>query len=115
DAFGRGVDDVDCVWAVEEALGSPLPCKGGGRGWGNGRTPPARPLRQVALLRLRAPHAPRAELHRQPVNEPRQFPLARRFLDQAFLSGTQLFRPLCRQREGVEAEVWIERRGLVGE
>ncbi len=67
----------------------------------------------MALNRQRPPHAPRAELHRQPVDEPRQFPLFRRLLDQAFLGGAQLFRPLCRQREGVEAELRVQGGGLV--
>src|SRR5436309_3392345 len=32
-AFGRRVDDMDRLGPVEQFLWSPLPCKGGGRGW----------------------------------------------------------------------------------
>src|SRR5260221_1012264 len=67
----------------------------------------------MPLVPLWPPHAPRAKLPRQPVDQPRQFPFARRLLDQAFLSGAQLFRPLCRQREGVEAELRVQGGCLV--
>src|SRR6476620_6036748 len=69
----------------------------------------------MALLRLGATHAPRAELDRQPVDQPRQLTLSGGLLDQAFLCGAQLLGPVCGERESVEAELGVQLPCLVGE
>ena len=68
----------------------------------------------MALVRLRPAHALGPELDRQPIDQPRQLAFARRLLDQAVLRRAEFFRPLRRQREGIEAELGVERRRLVG-
>ena len=69
----------------------------------------------MTLVRLRPPHGTRAELHRQPIHQSREFVLARGFIDQALLRGAQTLGPVRLKRERVEAELRIERRALVRE
>src|SRR6185503_2003722 len=129
--FGRRINDVDRLGPVEEFLRSPplhlqgrgtmqrrlhgggvppsrfarhLPSKSRG---GDYTHPPARPFRQVALLRLRLAYRPRSELHRQPVDQSRDVSLARWLLDQAILRGAQIFGPVRLQRERIEAELRV--------
>ena len=119
-AFGRRIDDVDRFGPVEQAL-RPLssassPARLARLGLHARRgDPSARPLGQMAFLRLRPAHALRAELDRQPVDQPRHFAFARRLLDQAVLRGAEIFGPVGGQRESIEAELGVERRRLVGQ
>jgi len=69
----------------------------------------------MAFVPLRAPNRVRPQLHRQPVDQPRQLPFARRLLDQAFLSCAEILGPIRLQRKGIESEFRIQGRGLVRE
>ena len=107
-AFGRGINDVDRLGPVEQALGASSSLRGEGnrRRWWRGRPPPLHPPPRRAgdvqppptrspvrangfRTRLRPPHALRAQLHRQPVDQPRELALARGLLDQALLRRAQ--------------------------
>ena len=85
------------------------------QGGAYGRHPPARPLGQMAFPRLRPPHRARAQLDRQPVDQPRQLACPRRLLDQALLPRAQILGPAGGQGKGVEPKFRVERRSLVGE
>ena len=69
----------------------------------------------MALVPLRPAHRARAELDRQPVDQPRQLPVAGRLLDQAFLRGAEILGPGGLEREGVEAELGVERSRFIRE
>ena len=69
----------------------------------------------MALVRLRPPHGARAQLDRQPVDQPRDLALARGLFDQALLRGAQIFGPVRLKREGIEAELRIEHRRFIRE
>src|SRR6185369_6353530 len=72
-AFRRRINDVYRLGAVKQALRPLRRWKRDRFGLGERTDPPARPLREVALHRLRPLHGARAELHRQPIDQPRQF------------------------------------------
>ena len=107
-AFGRRIDDVDRFGPVEQAL-RPRRHAAGARLAGSTscqrRPPPARPLGQMALARLRPPHPLGPELDPQPVDQPRHLALARRLLDQAVLRRAEASVQSAVKREGVEAEL----------
>ena len=69
----------------------------------------------MALLGLRPPHAlgPSLTVSRSTSRATSRSP--RRLLDQALLRRAEILGPIGGQREGVEAELRIERRSLVGE
>src|SRR4051794_13891814 len=66
----------------------------------------------MALMRLRPPHAPGAELHREPVDEAGNLAFPGWLLDQALLRGAERLAPVRLQCKSIEAEFGIERRRL---